>query len=880
GTFQRQCKEVYVTVVDWPLIHDSKCPNEAYIGPDGEPIYGPGFYTFEFSTPEGCDSLVYLELGLYNLAESSFTVEVCEGDCYTWNGQTYCQPGTYEQELDTWHGCDSTVTMNLGMVPSQAVIGVSGGLDCITGTVFLDGFGSLGGSGLSWSWTNQTGQNIGNAPVISVTTPGTYTLTTTYNLPNSTCTAQASVEVELDNSPPENVTATGGTLTCTNTSVHLQSNTTSGGVTFSWAGPNGFTSNLQDPFVSVPGNYILTVTGSNGCKATATAIVANNTTPPNISAAGGEINCLNGSLALTGNSTTPSVSFAWTGPGGFVSNLQNPTVSAPGDYVLKVTAPNGCTSQATATVVQNTAPPNASATGGTLTCGVSTLTLQGNSSTAGVSFSWTGPGGFSSNLQNPSVSASGTYVLTVTATNGCTASASAAVLQDNNVPNVTATGGTVNCTNTSLTLQGGSTTPGVSFSWAGPGGFSSNLQNPVVSVAGQYSLTVTAPNGCSATAQAQVAQDAGTPNVSAAGGTINCDISNVILQGGSTTPGVGFSWTGPGGFTSNQPSPTVSTPGIYMLTVSAANGCTASSSAVVQQVLTPPTANASGGTLTCTTGSLVLQGGSTNPGVTFAWAGPGGFSSASQNPTVSAPGTYVLTISTANGCTSSASAAVLQDLAQPTASASGGTLTCTTGSLVLQGGSTTPGVTFAWAGPGGFSSASQNPTVSQTGTYTLTVTAANGCTASATAAVLQDAGLPDVSATGGTLNCNISTVQLDGGSATPGVGFLWSGPGGFSSNQTDPVVSQPGTYVLVVTAPNNCTAQASAVVILDNQPPDAQAVGGQFTCTVSSILLSGSSATPGAILLWNGPGGFTSSSPNPSVSLPGNYVLTVSTPNG
>ena len=66
----------------------------------------------------------------------------------------------------------------------------------------------------------------------------------------------------------------------------------------------------------------------------------------------------------------------WTGPNNFTSNLQNPSVSVPGTYTLKVTNPaNGCTTTATATALQNTTVPNASATGGILTCIATTVTL-------------------------------------------------------------------------------------------------------------------------------------------------------------------------------------------------------------------------------------------------------------------------------------------------------------------------------------------------------------------------------------------------------------------------------------------------------------------------------------------------------------------------
>src|SRR5690606_24707196 len=164
---------------------------------------------------------------------------------------------------------------------------------------------------------------------------------------------------------------------------------------------------------SVPGSYVLTVTGSNGCTSTATASVEQDVDVPGANAIGGTLTCATTSITLQGSGNG---SFAWSGPGGFASTEQNPSVSIPGSYVLTVTGSNGCTSTATAVVEQDVDVPGANAIGGTLTCATTSITLQGSGNG---SFSWSGPGGFASTEQNPSVSIPGSYVLTVTGSNGC-----------------------------------------------------------------------------------------------------------------------------------------------------------------------------------------------------------------------------------------------------------------------------------------------------------------------------------------------------------------------------------------------------------------------------------------------------------------------------
>ena len=874
------CVVVEVTPIVTQPMTDIICIGGVYFAPDGQFFTDPGVYDLQFTSYQGCDSTVQLILDPVPFSITILVEEICDGDCVTFGGESLCQSGVYEEILTNQFGCDSTVTLNLIVVPNEAIITGGGTISCNGNPVVLNGSGSIGGANMTFQWTNQNGQVVGNSPTLTVTTPGDYTLTTNSTVSGNTCTDQATVNVAANNSPPAGITATGGVIDCSSSSIMLMGNSTSPGVIWAWAGPGGFSSNQQNPTVSVTGTYTLTVTGTNGCTGTATAQVAGDSNLPNASANGDTLTCTQTSAMLSGNSTTAGVTWAWTGPGGFSSNQQNPTVSMPGTYTLTVTASNGCSAQASALVVENVATPAATATGGMLSCTQPDLTLNGSSATPGVGYSWTGPGGFSSNQQNPVVSQPGIYTLTVTATNGCTMTATANVTQDANTPDVTAAGGLLDCENTTLNLQGSSTTTGVTWAWTGPGGFSSTVQNPGVSAPGTYTLTVTATNGCTASATTAVTQDVAQPNASATGGTLTCTTGSITLQGNSTSPNVTFSWTGPGGFSSSQQNPTASQTGTYILTVTAANGCTATASAQVQQDAGVPDVSADGGTLDCNISTVQLNGGTLTAGAIIAWTGPGGFTSTLEDPTVSVAGSYVLTVTAPNNCTAQATALVVLNNQPPDAQAVGDTLTCNATSVMLAGSSATPGAMLEWTGPGGFTSTTPNPTVSLTGNYTLTVTGANGCTATTSATVEEDANLPDASATGGQLNCDFTEILLHGNSLTAGVTFAWTGPGGFNADQQDTLVSLAGDYLLTVTSPNGCTNTAIATVMEDIQAPDVSAIGGILSCDFPSIAMTGSSGTTGVAWSWTGPGGFTSNQQNPMVSIAGNYTLTVTAANG
>src|SRR5206468_9878847 len=108
-----------------------------------------------------------------------------------------------------------------------------------------------------------------------------------------------------------------------------------------------------------------------------------------------------------------------------------------------------------------------------ITCITNSVTLIANNCNpvSGISYSWDGPGSFSSAQQCPTTITTGTY--TVTATNGCPSTTTTEVISDLVIPDVQATGGELTCTATSVQVSSVSTTPGVSYSWTGPNGFSS-----------------------------------------------------------------------------------------------------------------------------------------------------------------------------------------------------------------------------------------------------------------------------------------------------------------------------------------------------------------------------------------------------------------------
>ena len=177
--------------------------------------------------------------------------------------------------------------------------------------------------------------------------------------------------------------------------------------------------------------------------------------------------------------------------------------------------------------------------------------------------------------------------------------------------------------------------------------------------------------------------------------------------------------------------------------------------------------------------------------------------------------------------------------------------------VVLDGSASSAGPTFTylWTGPD-IQTGNQNdvsPSVTLPGNYVLVVTDSdNGCTATDNSTVLQDIVDPVASAGNDlTLTCLQNTQAIDGSGSTSGANFeyLWQGPGINSGNfnQQSPMVSDSGTYVLLVTNNiNHCTATDVVYVALDGDFPVAEAgADPTLTCVVNQVPLDGSQSQSG-----------------------------------
>lgn len=846
--------------------------------------------------------------------------------------------GTYSVTVSGNGICSTSTSLAVvyAAVPTT-VIADPGILDCAIIQDTLDGSGSSSGPNYSFTWATLGGNFPNGSDTLNpvVDAPGTYILSIT-DLATG-CTASDTTLVLQNIAPPGANAGPPASLTCANLSLNIGPipAPTDSTLLPSWATGNGHIGSGADtwsPNIDLPGTYLLTVTSStNHCTSTASVTIGQDITAPTAQIAPPDLlTCTQSTVMLSGagSSSGPNFTYLWTASNngtlnGPVNGINANAVSA-GTYTLQVTNTlNGCTSTASTMVdadinipVVSALPPN------TLTCAVNSVTIDASGSSSGPTYqyNWTTTNG---NIQSgdttltPVVTLPGLYTLSLINTaNSCTATLGVMVQQDIAPPAAVAgPNATLNCTLSSLQLDGsGSATgPQYSYAWSASNGgviqTGGNTLTPTVSAPGTYVLTVTnSVNGCTSSASTQVLNDNNAPDaIIALPNTLTCMDSTIVVDAGQSTLGPGYSlvWTGPGiiGDTTSQ-TITVNTPGTYQLTiVNSANGCVDTASVNVPQDIAIPPVDAGNDLLIDCNNPSGMLGNANNPGgatYTLAWTTTGGnIVGPADGPTITADlaGVYQLQITnTVNGCSNTDQVQVNSDFAAPAADA-GQTaeLTCVMTSVVLQGsGSTGPGFTYQWTSADGHIVTGGNtltPTVDQDGTYDLLVTnTVNGCASTGQVIITKSADIPTaIAGQPQTLTCAVTTLVLNGaGSSTgPEFSYAWStnGPGVITDDDSlAPTINAPGVYTLTVTnTTNNCTEVASVTIPQDIQNPAVDAgADNTLTCAITTLPLQAqivSSSSNNISYVWGATNGGQilngGSTASPTISATGTYDVTV-----
>ncbi len=472
----------------------------------------------------------------------SISVTATGGGTYKWEdnstnaSRTLTTAGTYTVTVTGSGGCTASKSIIITSNKTAPVISplTGGSVGCSSSSVSVTA-SATGQGALSYSWSGGT---AGASPNVRIfTQANTYNVTVT-DAANG-CSATSPVVITSATPSAISIVNNSGTsvLTCSNPSISL---TATGGGTYKW----NDNSTSATKTVTTQGTYSVTVTQSGGCMATASITITSNKTAPAISPmTGGALSCSKTSVSVAAAvSGQGALTYQWSGgTQGASANIR--TFTTAGTYTLTVTdAANGCSSTASVVITSSGTTPTAAITNNS---GITVLTCT----TSSISVTATGGGTYKWNDWNTSASrtftAAGTYTVTVTNSSGCTASKSITLSSNKTAPSIAAlTGGTLTCSNSSVTVTASATGQGsLTYAWsAGTQGSSSRVR--VFTAAGTYTVTVTdAANGCSSSASVVIGSSMTIPTLtSALSATITSEgvFSYTPKANYSTTT---FSWT-------------------------------------------------------------------------------------------------------------------------------------------------------------------------------------------------------------------------------------------------------------------------------------------------------------------------------------------------
>jgi gliding motility-associated-like protein len=760
--------------------------------------------------------------GLTTTTGERITVTPTADDTYTYtatlSANSCSDSGTFTDYYDN-------VSVTVYPLPTAGITNTTaGGSNVITCTQQQITVTATGGTSYAWS-------NSVNVASNTFTTNGTYVVTVT---DANGCMTTADFVVGIDNSIP-NVSISNAPntdeLTCDVDHIELTAHTTTAGATLSWTEPT--VTNTNPLTVTAPDVYVATVTAENGCTATASVEITSDSNTPTVSITTPStttLNCTTTSITLnaTGNGT-----MTWSPSN--VATLDN--YPANGDYIVTARLDNGCTTEATIHLEKDVDLPDVSISpdNPTLTCAEQNITLT--ASGTGISYAWyQGPHEASYTVHEPA-----TYTVTATAANGCTASTSMPVGIDNDIPDVqiTPATGVITCANPTIELVATTTTLGATLSW----------DSQEVSSANTYTVVAIAPNGCTASASSVITSDGNLPQVSidAPRTVLMCNSlgepNDEITLTGSSNVSVTFEWNNEAGtLPGTGVTYSVTEPGVYYVSAtSTENGCVATEQIEIQQDISTPNVeignNSNTTVLTCNGPSISVSLIDDTDADIYQWSGGENLTGTGNAFTEAA--IYYVTATAPNGCTSVDQIEITSDFATPTVSITNNTgttvLTCDVSAINVTAVGSDRVVYYSWSG-GSYTNQAPNE-LTTIGTYVVTATADNGCTATADIDITETMGRPhvEINAPNTDITCSQSYLTLT--ATGDAVSYAWSG--GLDPNQAVNIVESTGVYTVTATASNGCTAVTSVTITENLTPPTVsirnESGFNQIDCNATSV---------------------------------------------
>ena len=531
--------------------------------------------------------------------------------------------------------------------------------------------------------------------------------------------------------------------------------------------------------------------------------------------------CVGENLQLTVPFSS-AANYSWTGPNGFTSSVQNPTLNSltsvnQGNYQVQITF-NGldCEIDTFATVIVHPNPTIQLLNQTNVLCfGNATGALSvASSGAAPNTFSWSN----GSTSSAPTGLSAGTYSVTVTDANTCQSSSPYTITQPSQiVGSISATsnfnGFNVSCfgsSNGSASVSTVGGVPGYTYLWNN----GSTLNTATNLPAGPASVVITDANGCTKTVSVGIIQPSlitvtsAQTNVSCFGGANGA--LNITVTGGATP--YSYVWSN-GAITQDVSGLTA---GVYSVTITDANGCTKLATYTITEPIAPLSLTETHVNILCygnTTGSINVSPAGGTPAYTYAWSN----GATTEDLTNLSSGTYTLVLTDSKGCVLNQAIVLVQPAAPLNVVTAITDVACfsdSTGSIDLTVSGGTVAHMYNWSNAQTLQDLINYPT----GTFNVTITDSNLCTVNLTGLTINQPIAPlSASAIIDSVNCYQGAdgaVDLTVLGGTAPYNYAWTNG---SATQDLSNLTQ-GTYSVLITDANSCNYNLTATVY---QPLDS-----------------------------------------------------------
>ncbi|MXO04976.1 MBG domain-containing protein [Flavobacterium sp. HBTb2-11-1] len=700
--------------------------------------------------------------------------------------------GTYTVTVTDENLCSNTANVTIGqpLAPLTLTKGTVSNTSCYGGGNGTAQVIASGGTpNYTYSWNTNPIQTTASANGLST---GTYTVTV-----KDANQCVKTLDFSITEPPALTITPSQTNVSCNGGSNGSASVTVTGGTgayTYNWS--TGAHSTSISGLMA--GIYTITVIDENNCQDSHTFEI---TQPPVLTAIQSQTDVLcnggaTGTATVTASGGTGNYTYLWSPSGGTAATATGLTV---GNYSCLITDANGCS------ITKNFTINQPSVLGATTSQTNATCSVGGEASVTpfgGVgnySYLWT-PGG--ATTQNITNLAAGNYSCLITDGNGCTVTKNFIINTTNTLVaatyqvNVLCNGYN---TGSASVIPSGAAGP-FTYSWSPSGGSSDTANNLS---AGNYSVTITASNGCSIVKNFTITEPSAIVITPGAKTNVSCNAGNNGSASISVTGGTGgytYSWD-------TTPAQTTATAtglkaGTYTVTVTDANSCSKTQSVTITEpdalIATTSKTDVSCNGGSNGTATVNVTGGT--GAYTYSWSPSGGTAATASGL---AAGTYTVTVKDANLCQTTASVTITEPPVL-TATVAKTDVLCYqanngTATVTPIGG--TGSYTYSWSPSGGTAATA---TGLSPNTYTVTVTDENGCFVTESVQITEPTVLSatdthtNVSCNGG--NNGTASVVATGG--TGAYTYSWAPSGGSAATATGLTA---GIYTVTVTDENSCS---------------------------------------------------------------------------